>query len=177
MYLHRPTTESNSLAKVVCPCDVAIERLGIELGEDVDLVDLAVYAVAHRDVDEPVASPDGHLKRERRQLNHYYTVITTFTAQSVSRLQRESATANPKFVRTSESRMTKRDFVRGGDYRGLGSGPREREEARTSATAEDDGGHRVRADVPPRHRRRLSARVRLLLLAHRRQPENVIDPP
>jgi hypothetical protein len=41
---------------------VAIERLGIELGEDVDLVDLAVYAVAHRDVDEPVASPDGHLK-------------------------------------------------------------------------------------------------------------------
>lgn len=62
VYLHRPATESNSLTKVVCPCDVAIERLGIELGEDVDLVDLAVYAVAHRDVDEPVASPDGHLR-------------------------------------------------------------------------------------------------------------------
>ena len=62
VYLHGPTTKSNSLTKVVCRCDMAIERLGIELGEDVDLVDLAVYAVAHRDVDEPVASPDGHLK-------------------------------------------------------------------------------------------------------------------
>ena len=62
MYLHGPTTESNSLTEVVCSCDVAIERLGIELGEDVDLVDLAVYAVAHRDVDQPVASPNGHLK-------------------------------------------------------------------------------------------------------------------
>lgn len=89
---------------------MAIERLGIELGEDVDLVDLAVYAVAHRDVDEPVASPDGH--------------------------------------------------------RGLGPCTREREEARAGATAEDDGGHGVRADVPPRSRsrRRLGARVRLLLL-------------
>lgn len=62
MYLDRPITKSNPLPEVISPCNVAIERLGIELGENVDLVYLAVYAVAHRDVNEPVASPDRHLK-------------------------------------------------------------------------------------------------------------------
>jgi hypothetical protein len=62
VYLHRPIAKSNPLPEVISPCNVAIERLGIELGENVDLVYLAVYAVAHRDVNEPVASPDRHLK-------------------------------------------------------------------------------------------------------------------
>lgn len=51
MHLHGAAAESNSLAKVVRARDVAIEGLGVELGEDVDLVYLAVYAVAHRDID------------------------------------------------------------------------------------------------------------------------------
>jgi hypothetical protein len=51
------------------------------------------------------------------------------------------------------------------DYRGLRPGPREREEPRAGAAAEDDWRHRVRADVPPRRRRRrLGARVRMLHL-------------
>jgi hypothetical protein len=49
-YLHGPTTEPNSITKVVCPRDVAVEGLGVELGEDIDLVYLAVDAVAHRDI-------------------------------------------------------------------------------------------------------------------------------
>jgi len=65
-YLHGPTTEPNPLDKVVCPRDVAVEGLGVELGEELDLVYLAVYAVAHRDIDQPVAPPNGHLKAETR---------------------------------------------------------------------------------------------------------------
>jgi hypothetical protein len=62
MYLHGPTTESNSLTKVVCSCNVVIERQGIEMCEDIYLVDLDVYVVSQRDVDETVASSNGHLK-------------------------------------------------------------------------------------------------------------------
>lgn len=40
---------------------MAVERLGIKLSEDVDLINLAVYAVAHRDIDQPVTSPNRHL--------------------------------------------------------------------------------------------------------------------
>ena len=53
------------------------------------------------------------------------------------------------------------------DYRGLGPGLREREEARASAATEDDGRHRVRAHVPPRRcsgrRRRGTSQHRLHL--------------
>lgn len=41
---------------------MAIEGLRVELREDVDLVDPAVYAVAHRHVDEPVRAANWHLK-------------------------------------------------------------------------------------------------------------------
>lgn len=66
-----------------------------------------------------------------------------------------------------ETKSRNREVLRRFYYRGLGPCTREREEARAGATAEDDGGHGVRADVPSRsrsRRRRLGARVRLLLL-------------
>ena len=39
---------------------VAVKRGGVELREDVDLVDVAVEAVADGDVDEPVVSAEGN---------------------------------------------------------------------------------------------------------------------
>lgn len=39
---------------------MAVKRGGVELGEDVDLVDVAVEAVADGDVDEPVVSAEGN---------------------------------------------------------------------------------------------------------------------
>lgn len=41
---------------------MAIEGLRVELREDVDLVDPAVYAVAHRHVDQPVRAANWHLE-------------------------------------------------------------------------------------------------------------------
>lgn len=40
--------------------EVAVKRGGVELREDVDLVDVAVEAVADGDVDEPVVSAEGN---------------------------------------------------------------------------------------------------------------------
>lgn len=40
--------------------EMAVKRGGVELGEDVDLVDVAVEAVADGDVDEPVVSAEGN---------------------------------------------------------------------------------------------------------------------
>ena len=39
---------------------MSIEGGGVELGEHVDLVDAAVDAVAHGDIDQPVAAANGH---------------------------------------------------------------------------------------------------------------------
>lgn len=39
---------------------MSIEGGGVELGEHVDLVDAAVDAVAHGDINQPVAATDGH---------------------------------------------------------------------------------------------------------------------
>jgi hypothetical protein len=51
---------SLTVAKVVCACQMPIERCGVELRQHVDLADTAVDAVAHRHVNEPVCAADGH---------------------------------------------------------------------------------------------------------------------
>ena len=43
---------------------MAIEGSGVELCEDVDLVDGAVNTVAHWNIDEPVCPANGHLPRQ-----------------------------------------------------------------------------------------------------------------
>ena len=44
---------------------MAIEGSGVELREDVDLVDGAIDTVAHWNIDESVRAADGHLPRHQ----------------------------------------------------------------------------------------------------------------
>ena len=57
-HFHEATAEA--AGEVVGEAEVAVERLTVELGEHVDLLDPRVDAVAHRDVDQPVFSTQGH---------------------------------------------------------------------------------------------------------------------
>lgn len=50
------------VGEIVGFSDMAIERVRIELRQDVDPVYPAVDAVAHGDVDEPIAPADRHLR-------------------------------------------------------------------------------------------------------------------
>jgi hypothetical protein len=52
------------------------ELLGVELGEDVDLVYLAVDAVAHQDINQPEASPNGHLKSRDTATDEYLLQVS-----------------------------------------------------------------------------------------------------
>lgn len=60
-HLDETVSEADAIAEVVGPGEVAVEGGGVELCEDVHLVDPAVDAVAHGHVDEPVRAAYRHL--------------------------------------------------------------------------------------------------------------------
>ena len=62
-HLHEAISEVNVVSKVIGSRKMAIEGSGVELREDVDLVDGAIDTVAHWNVDESVCAADGHLPR------------------------------------------------------------------------------------------------------------------
>jgi hypothetical protein len=51
--LDESISKRHAIAEIIGPGEVTVEGLRVELGEDVHLVDPAVYAVAHRHVDQP----------------------------------------------------------------------------------------------------------------------------
>lgn len=59
--LHKPvTTKAHARAHVVGASQVAIERCGVELRENVDFGDAGVDAVGHGYIDQPVSPADWH---------------------------------------------------------------------------------------------------------------------
>jgi hypothetical protein len=65
-HLDESISERHAIAEIVGPGEVTVEGLRVELGEDVHLVDPAVYAVAHRHVDQPVRAANRHLGCKHR---------------------------------------------------------------------------------------------------------------
>ena len=61
---------------------MAIEGSGVELCEDVDLVDGAVDTVAHWNIDEPVCPANGHLPRQH---DHATSARPCFTYKHISK--------------------------------------------------------------------------------------------
>lgn len=64
-YLNKSIPKIDTIPEVVCASEVAIERPRIELGHHIDLVYSAINAVAHGNVDEPIASTDGNLHSKK----------------------------------------------------------------------------------------------------------------
>lgn len=53
------TTEADTATHVVSTGEVTVQRSGVELGQNVNLADAAVDAVAHRHIDQAVSTTDG----------------------------------------------------------------------------------------------------------------------
>jgi hypothetical protein len=72
--LHVPVSEVATVSEVVSARDVAVERGGIELRQDVDLVNAAVNAVAHRHINQPVSTSKRNLAKNQNIISASWTL-------------------------------------------------------------------------------------------------------
>ena len=71
-YLNKPITTVHTISQIICPSNVAVERLRIELGEDINLVNPTIDAVTHGDINQSITSPywnlKDHVEYQRKQM-------------------------------------------------------------------------------------------------------------
>lgn len=65
-YLNKPITKVHTISQIIGSSNVAVKRLGIKLGEDVNFVNSTVDAIAHWNIYQSITPSNWYLKDHKK---------------------------------------------------------------------------------------------------------------